>query len=59
VFPLRLVCGNSTISGFTMATPKGATDARHTVLCAAGFNLRWLLRAIARYGLKAFFDRDR
>jgi IS5 family transposase len=42
-----------------MATPKGATDARHTVLCAAGFNLRWLLRAIARYGLKAFFDRDR
>lgn len=25
-------------------------EAVHTVLCAAGFNLRWLLRAIARYG---------
>ena len=23
-------------------------DALHTVLCAAGYNLRWLLRAIAR-----------
>jgi hypothetical protein len=23
-------------------------DALHTVLCAAGFNLRWLLRAVAR-----------
>lgn len=30
-------------------------DAIHTVLCAAGFNLRWLLRAIARYGLKGFY----
>jgi transposase, IS5 family len=30
-------------------------DAVHTVLCAAGFNLRWLLRAIARYGLKAVY----
>ena len=30
-------------------------DALHTVLCAAGFNLRWLLRAIARYGLKAVY----
>lgn len=28
-------------------------DALHTVLCAAGFNIRWLLRAIARGGLKA------
>lgn len=26
-------------------------DALHTVLCAAGFNLRWLLRAVARMGL--------
>lgn len=26
-------------------------DALHAVLCAAGFNLRWLLRAIARKGL--------
>ncbi|CAH0353219.1 IS5 family transposase [Aquabacterium sp. CECT 9606] len=30
-------------------------DALHAVLCAAGFNLRWLLRAIARKGLKGFF----
>lgn len=26
-------------------------DALHAVLCAAGYNLRWLLRAIARKGL--------
>lgn len=32
---------------------KGSTgDALHAVLCAAGFNLRWLLRAIARMGIK-------
>lgn len=31
---------------------KGAQgDALHVVLCAAGFNLKWLLRAIARLGL--------
>jgi transposase, IS5 family len=31
---------------------KGAEgDALHAVLCAAGFNIRWLLRAIARKGL--------
>jgi IS5 family transposase len=30
---------------------KGAEgDALHAVLCAAGFNIRWLLRAIARLG---------
>lgn len=28
-------------------------DALHAVLCAAGFNLRWLLRAIARGGIAA------
>jgi len=27
----------------------------HPVLCAAGYNLRWLMRAIARLGLKALF----
>jgi IS5 family transposase len=33
---------------------KGADgDALHAVLCAAGFNLRWLLRAIAKMGLAA------
>jgi transposase, IS5 family len=33
---------------------QGATgDALHAVLCAAGFNIRWLLRAIAAKGLKA------
>ena len=29
-------------------------DALHAVLCAAGFNIRWLLRAIAAKGLRAF-----
>lgn len=28
-------------------------DALHAVLCAAGFNIRWLLRAIVRLGLTA------
>jgi transposase, IS5 family len=28
-------------------------DALHAVLCAAGFNIRWLLRAIAAKGLVA------
>ena len=30
-------------------------DALHAVLCAAGYNLRWLMRAVLRLGLKAFF----
>ena len=30
-------------------------DALHAVLCAAGFNIRWLMRAIARLGLIARF----
>lgn len=30
-------------------------DALHAVLCAAGFNIRWLLRAIARKGFFAAF----
>ena len=35
---------------------QGATgDALHAVLCAAGYNIRWLLRAIQRKGLKALF----
>jgi transposase, IS5 family len=29
-------------------------DALHAVLCAAGFNIRWLLRAITAKGLRAF-----
>jgi len=33
-------------------------DALHAVLCAAGYNLRWLLRAMVRLGLKAFFLRS-
>lgn len=28
-------------------------DVLHAVLCAAGFNIRWLLRAIARQAAKA------
>lgn len=35
---------------------KGAEgDALHAVLCAAGFNIRWLLQAIARLGLGVHF----
>jgi IS5 family transposase len=35
---------------------QGATgDALHAVLCAAGYNIRWLLRAIVRLGLTGFF----
>ena len=35
---------------------QGATgDALHAVLCAAGYNIRWLLRAIVRLGLKGLF----
>lgn len=30
-------------------------DALHAVLCAAGFNIRWLMRAIARLGLEGLF----
>jgi IS5 family transposase len=30
-------------------------DALHAVLCAAGYNLRWLMRAVLRRGLKALF----
>ena len=37
---------------------KGQTgDAIHAVLCAAGFNIRWLMRAIARLGLRAVYLR--
>ena len=30
-------------------------DALHAVLCATGYNLRWLMRAMVRLGLKALF----
>jgi IS5 family transposase len=30
-------------------------DALHALCCAAGYNIRWLLRAIARRGLGALF----
>jgi len=33
-------------------------DALHAVLCAAGYNLRWLLRAIVRLGLAVAFLRS-
>jgi len=32
-------------------------DALHAVLCAAGYNLRWLMRAIIRLGLSVVFLR--
>jgi transposase, IS5 family len=35
---------------------KGAAgDALHTISCAAGYNLRWLLRAIAKLGIGPAF----
>jgi len=33
-------------------------DALHAVLCAAGYNLRWLLRAMARMGLSVLYLRS-
>ena len=37
---------------------KGAIgDALHAISCAAGYNLRWLLRAVARLGLGPIFLR--
>jgi IS5 family transposase len=30
-------------------------DALHTALCAAGYKLRWLMRAVLRLGLTGFF----
>ncbi len=33
-------------------------DAMHAVLCATGYNLRWLLRATVRLGLKAIYLRQ-
>ena len=32
-------------------------DALHAISCAAGYNLRWLLRAITRLGLGPLFLR--
>ena len=32
-------------------------DALHAVLCAAGYNLRWLMRTMVRLGQKAAFLR--
>jgi IS5 family transposase len=32
-----------------------AGDAVHAVLCAAGYNLRWLMRAMIRLGLKGLY----
>jgi IS5 family transposase len=32
-------------------------DALHAVLCGAGYNLRWLMRAVQRLGLKALLLR--
>jgi IS5 family transposase len=32
-------------------------DALHAISCAAGYNIRWLMRAIVRLGLKGLFAR--
>jgi transposase, IS5 family len=42
--------------GMQRCWPKSSTgDALHAISCAAGYNIRWLLRAIARLGLGGFF----
>jgi IS5 family transposase len=33
-------------------------DALHAVLCATGYNLKWLMRAMVRLGLKAIYLRQ-
>jgi hypothetical protein len=35
--------------------PKGKTVQIHAVLCAAGYNIRWLLRMILKKGIGPFF----
>ena len=30
-------------------------DALHAIACAAGYNIRWLMRAMLRLGLKGLF----
>lgn len=45
----------STIALAELAEKGADVDVLHGVLCAAGFNIRWLLRAIARRGLAAVF----
>ena len=47
-------------STFTIALVQdllSRTDALHALSCAAGYNIRWLLRAIARLGPKLVFLR--
>jgi len=35
---------------------RGSTgDALHAMACAAGYNIRWLMRAMLRLGLKGLF----
>ena len=36
--------------------PPGTGDALHTVLCAAGFNIRWLMRAIVNKGIQPLWQ---
>jgi IS5 family transposase len=43
-------------NGMDRCWRQGATgDALHAVLCAAGYNIRWLLRAIVRLGVRGLF----
>lgn len=39
----------------TLLAPGRAGDALHVLSCAAGYNIRWLLRAITRLGLMLIF----
>jgi hypothetical protein len=40
---------------FAHKSRRSLGDALHTVLCAVGYNLRWLMRAVLRLGLTGFF----
>ncbi|PLC07334.1 hypothetical protein CY658_10260 [Variovorax sp. RO1] len=45
-------------SGMDQCWLRGQTsDALHAVLCAAGFSIRWLRRAMVRLGLKDLYSR--
>ncbi|NBU45784.1 MAG: hypothetical protein EBS37_17245 [Betaproteobacteria bacterium] len=44
------------LAAFADCWSKGALgDALHALCCAAGYNIRWLLRAIARGALRRLF----
>ena len=51
-FGLVLPAAIAQVMGQLPAHGTAEGDALHTVLCAAGYNLRWLMRAVRRLGLR-------